>query len=196
MVESHRKLTGEDRAHLLARAAGRHMTGALTATDIIVIEGHVMLGADGVHGIKPAMLRPRSIEELVAAVGPNDADLEATSTSRRRQRDRLDQLARRAHDPALPRIAHVVLQGVLGGVLSTKDLAKAAIAPYVAKLLDLVTIWQWLFPTIIVRAGSTMTFTGSNVHALVAHRLVVEPNARIVVDRAPVSIDCRYLEIP
>jgi hypothetical protein len=164
-----------------------------------VIDGRVTLGPDGVKGIKPVRLKPKTLDELVAAVGPSDSDLEGARGCKLRalQRDQLERLAfgRRGHDPELPRIASVVLQGVVNGVLLPKDLAKTAIAPFVAKLVELVTIWQWLFPTIIVRSGSTLTFAGTNVHSLVAHRLVVESNARIVVDRSPVSIDCRYLEI-
>jgi hypothetical protein len=195
-------MNADERKALLARAKERRMTGTLSSEDDVVIAGRgITLGHDGVGPHKPTIITPKDLDELIDAVGPNHAErkLSASAKSHRIQREHLTRLAVRRRKKTdlgdTPRIASVALQGVMQGVLSRDDLKTMGLEVYIPKLIGQVSIWQWLFPTIIVRSGSALTFSGAGVHSLVAYKLIVEPNARIVVNQAAVSIDCTQLEV-
>lgn len=195
-------MNAEERKELLARAKGRHMTGTLSSDEDVVIAGRgVTLGPDGVGHHKPTILKPRDLDELIDALGPNAAERKTSAQAKvhKVQREHLLRLGVRRRKKTdrsdTPRIASVALQGLVQGVLSRDDLQAMAVEPHIAKLVSLVSIWQWLFPTIIVRSGSTLTFSGAGVHSLVAYKLIVEPNARVVINQAAVSIDCTHLEV-
>lgn len=200
----------EEQRALLARAKQRGLSAdAMSSEDDLVVEGRgLTLGgaraaaAGQGKAPRPTTIKPKSLEELIAAVGPGEDDREAISTSKVRtlQREQLRQLAsrvqaKRADDVDHARLASIATKAAIQGVLTREDLKLFALDARLEVLLEKIDIWQWLFPTVIVRSGSTLTFSGPGVQSLVAYRLIVEPNARIVINRAPVSIDCVHLEV-
>ena len=157
------------------------------------------------------MIKPKSLDELIAAIGPSESDRRAVRDSKvlalhreqlkqvvvrmpkqpdNRRRRRPDDLP--DHESAL--LANTLMKAVVQGVLSRESMEEV-IGPLDPQLLERVDIHMWLLPTITVASGSPLEFPPGSVHSLVAYKLIVEPNARIVINGAAVSIDCIELEV-
>lgn len=196
-------MKAEERKALLTRAERRGLTAdALSSEDDLVVEGRGLTLTKGSQGLKSTVLKPKNLDELLDAIGPDKDDRAAAATSKGRtmQREQLKQLASRVRmtkgdEREQAELANVAAKAAIQGVLSRDDLKILGIEPSLEILLQQIDIRRWLFPTIIVRSGSTLTFSGSDVHSLVAYKLIVESNARIVINRVPVSIDCVHLEV-
>lgn len=199
------KLSEEERKVVRARATRRGMSyDAPSADDDLVVEGRGITLTAANRQFRATVVKPKTFDELIAAAGPGDEERKAIATTRSRINQR-DQLLRHAlaREPkeregaARARLANLALKAALQGVLSADDLATLRLSSVIEKLIPRIDIWQWLFPTIVVKAGSTLTFSGSptTVHSLVAHKLLIEPNARVVINKVPVAIDCTHLEV-
>lgn len=196
-----KELNEQERKAVLVRAAQRGIDAeALSSEEDLVVDGRMTLGEKS--KLKSTVVRLKGLDELIATLGPGDAERKAAAASPRH----LAQLAhfkqaatrmrrRRLDEQDQGRLANAAVKAAVQGVLTRADLKAMALEEQVEKLISRVDIRHWLFPTVIVRAGSTLTFTGGTMQSLVAFRLVVEPNARIVINRTPVNIDCVQLEI-
>jgi hypothetical protein len=207
---SWKNMNDEERGSLLARASLRGLPpDALSSEDDLIVEGRgVTLSRDN-RALKSTVITARSLDELIAAIGPSEVDREAASTSRARemQRHQFTHLAsrmrseRRSERPGSQELARrtwIATSAAIQGVLTRSDLEKMNIDVYKRELVPIV-VQQWLFTTIVVRSGAPLVFdplpNGAGVHSLVAYKLIIEPNAGIVINRTPVSIDCVHLEI-
>lgn len=196
-----KELKDQERQAVLARAAQRGITAeALSSEDDLVVEGRMVLGDKS--KLKSTVVRLKGLDDLLARLGPDEADRKAMESSKLRmsQRSHLKLLASRARPKRLDdqdqgRLAHAAVKAYVQGILTRGDLKAMALEDQIEKLIARVDVRYWLFPTVIVRSGSTLTFPGPGVQSLVAFRLIVEPNARIVINRAPVNIDCVHLEV-
>jgi hypothetical protein len=192
----------DDRKAIVARAKARGFPAqALERADELIVDGKgLTLRGDRDKARTP--ITPDSLDELVAAIGAGarDRDAVAASKSRGFQRDQVLQLVHRTkarvdRDLDVRRVANVALKAAMQGLVSRDELVQAGFDKYFEQLLKPIRIWPWLFTTITVRSGSALTFSDPGPHTLVAYRLVIEPNARIVLNHTAVSIDCDHLEI-
>jgi hypothetical protein len=200
------RMNEEERAALLARARLRGLTqDALSSKDDLIVGRRGVTLGETSRELRPTEITARTLDELITAAGLSEDDREAASASgvQREHRELLLRLApqlrsERPGSQEWTRLTHLLISAALQGVLSRDDMKELGFSPFEG-LPARVDVRQWLLPTIIVQSGSTLTFNpfsnGAGVHVLTAFRLVVEPNANIMINRVPVSIDCIHLEV-
>lgn len=215
-------MTEEEQNALLARAKLRGLTkDDLSSENDLVVEGRGLTMNENTRGLKSTVIKPKSLDELIAAIGPSvglsESDRKAVTDSKVRalQRDQLKQVVRMHrkqpdnrrrrrpddlpeqpdHESAL--LTNTLIKAVVQGVLSRESMEEF-IGPLPPQLLERISIRTWLLPTITVQTGSPWIFNPedpASVRVVVAYKLIVEPNARIVINGAAVSMDCIELEV-
>ncbi|MCA9707022.1 MAG: hypothetical protein KDK70_14305 [Myxococcales bacterium] len=204
-------MSDEQRAAVLERAKHRGLTEHdLSSEQDLVISGRGASLEPGVAGLRPKIVKPRSIEDAIRVMGPPaEARRKIPQSERRLQLDRLRALSREIRPvrrrPMAARdekdlarkqasFSNLAARMVVGGIVSQAELMDLGLASLLDDQIQRIDLRQWLLPSIVIQAGSTWTI-GAGVNSVVAFRVTVEPGARILINQAPFALDCVHFEV-
>lgn len=209
-------LSLEDQRVLLGRLAAKKLARAsIQAPEDLIVKARteVVLSGDGPSALKPVVRRPASLEEMRSWLG-HPAGALARSDVKRIHAARVKGIEKAIKSSALSNVrtrapktllqaiagnpaqqaafraaAHAAVEGIMD-VSKNKPLYKAITA-----LVSAVSVFNWAFVNVTVKAGGTLVFNPPGPHTLVAHTLTVEPGGRIVANRCQLTLDCQNMVI-
>lgn len=203
-------MDSQEQEQLLKRLSWRRLGAADFASDndLIVAKEGLVLDAS-TQGYKPSMFKPSSLEDLMVAIGPRpEAREQATGCVFDMQVEQLRRMAQEVRQvpnqpPEAERrrekneatFSHLLMRAVISGALPVQEAEKLPTFAGIIEQIHALVILRWVWPNIIVRAGSTLTLGGPHPQTVHAYKLIVEPGATIILTGASVTFDCVVLEV-
>jgi hypothetical protein len=210
------RLSVEEQQVFLARLQMKKLTrDSIQGEEDLVVKANteVVLSADRTSALKPVVRKASSLEELRSWLGHPASvlarrEVQKLHSARVKRVEkaivatRLDRVAPRAPksliqaiagDPdrqaAFEAAAHAAVEGVLD-ISQFKALKKG-----LEELVCAVSIVNWAFVVVTIKAGGQLVFSPPGPHTLVAFKLIIEPGGRIVNNQCQLTLDCDHIVI-